>query len=308
MAVYLSEYIYPKARKELEEHYTVIDNMDHPEEIEAIILRTFEVSAEVMDRCPNLKVIGKHGVGCNTIDLDAAKQRGITVLNTPTANSNSVAELIVGLTLDIARNITAASEKTQNGEFKAVAPAAMTGMELSGKTLGLIGTGNIARRAAAILKGGFGVNVIGYDPFVSAEVMESWGYKKYETVPELIANADIINVSVPLTPATKDLIAGDTFDSFRKGAILINAARGGIVNEDDLYEALKAGKLRAAACDAFVQEPPTKNTTKLFELDNFIGTPHIGACAEEALQRMGEEVVSEVIRVLEGGEPSHRVV
>ncbi len=308
MAVYLSEYIYPEARKKLEEQYKVVDNMDHPEEIEAIILRTFEVSADVMDKCPNLKVIGKHGVGCNTIDLEAAKKRGIPVLNTPTANSNSVAELIVGLTLDIARNITVANEKTQRGEFKSIAPASMTGMELTGKTLGLIGTGNIARRAAAILQGGFGVKVIGYDPFVSREVMEKWGYEKYETVPELIANADIINVSVPLTPATKDLIAGDTFDCFRKGAILINAARGGIVNEDDLYEALKAGKLRAAACDAFVQEPPTRETTKLYELDNFIGTPHIGACAEEALVRMGEEVVSEVIKVLRGGEAAHRVV
>ncbi len=308
MTVFLKEYIHPDARRMLEEHCTVVDNFDNPDEIDAIILRSYPVDAEVMDKCRNLKLIGKHGVGCNTIDLAEAKKRGITVLNTPLANTNSVAELIVGLILNIARNITVAHEKTQEGAFPSIAPKEMTGMEVSGKTLGLIGTGNIARRAAQILHDGFGVKVIGYDPFVSKEAMEKMGYEKYETVPELIAASDIVNVSVPLTPATENLIAGETFNSFKKTAILVNAARGGIVNEADLYEALKAGKLRAAACDAFVNEPPTKENTNLYELENFIGTPHIGACAEEALYRMGDEVVREVIKVLGGAEPAHRVV
>ncbi len=307
MAVLLTEYIHPEARALLEAHCKVVDNLDHPEEIEAIIVRILDVNAEVMDKCPNLKVIGKHGVGCNTIDLDEAAKRGITVLNTPLANTNSVAELIVALILDIARNVTRAHEDSRDGKFTKVAPASMTGMEVSGKTLGLIGTGNIARRAATILENGFGVKVLGYDPFVSAEKMAQMGYTKVETVPELIAASDIVNVSVPLTPATKDLISGDTFNCFKKGAILVNAARGGIVNEADLYEALKAGKLRAAACDAFVQEPPSKANTNLYELPNFIGTPHIGACAEEALWRMGDEVVREILKVLDGGEPAHRV-
>jgi D-3-phosphoglycerate dehydrogenase len=308
MTVFLSEYIHPDARKQLENHFTVVDNFDRADEIDAIILRTFEVDAAVMDRCKNLKVIGKHGVGCNTIDLDEAKRRNITVVNTPTANTNSVAELIVALILNAARNVTVAHEKTQMGAFSRIAPAEMTGMEISNKTLGLVGTGNIARQAAKILHDGFGMNVIGYDPFVDQATMEKMGYRKYETVEELIAASDIVNVSVPLTPQTKDLISGDKFQYFRKGAILVNAARGGIVNEADLYHALKEGKLRAAACDAFVNEPPTRENTNLYELDNFIGTPHIGACAEEALYRMGEEVVAEVIRVLEGDEPKHRVV
>ena len=308
MTVFLSEHIHPDARKALEAVCTVVDNFDHPDEIDAIILRTFPVDASVMDRCKNLKVIGKHGVGCNTIDLEAAKARGIIVLNTPRANTNSVAELIVGLILDISRNITLAHEKSRDGKILKVAPAEMTGMEVSGKTLGLVGTGNIARRAAEILKNGFGVNVVGYDPFVTKESMEAMGFQKYDTVKELIAASDIVNVSVPLTPATKDLISGDIFDSFRKNAVLVNAARGGIVNESDLYHALKEGKLKAAACDAFVTEPPSAANTNLYELENFIGTPHIGACAEEALYRMGDEVVHEVIRVLNGEEPAHRVV
>lgn len=308
MSVYLSEYIDPTCRAKLEEKFEVVDNFDKPEEVEAIILRVFPVDAELMDKLPNLKIISKHGVGCNTIDLDAAKERGIIVTNTPGANANSVAELIVGLMLDICRNITVADRKSQAGEFASIAPASMTGIELTGKTLGLIGAGNIARIVGKILVGGFGAKVIAYDPYMPAEAMASFGYEKVETVAEIIERSDIVNVSVPLTPETENLIAGDMFDRFKPNAILVNAARGGIVNEADLYDALKAGKLRAAACDAFVTEPPTAANTNLYELDNFIGTPHIGAGTEEALVRMGEESVANVITVLEGGQPARRVV
>lgn len=308
MQVFVNEHIHPDARAILEEKFELVDNFNEPEKIVAIIVRAFDCTAEVMDRCPNLKVIAKHGVGYNTIDTAAAKERGIIVFNTPRANTNSVAELIVGLTLDICRNITLAHEKTQEHAFPKIAPAAMTGMEISGKVLGLIGTGNIARQTAEILGNGFGMKVVGYDPFVDRETMAKMGYEKYDTVEELVKVSDVVNLSVPLTPATENLIAGDMFDNFKPGAVLVNASRGGIVNEADLYEALKAGKLRAAACDAFVTEPPTKESTNLYELDNFIGTPHIGACAEEALWRMGTEVANEIINiVINGAEPAHRV-
>lgn len=181
-------------------------------------------------------------------------------------------------------------------------------MELTGKTLGLIGTGNIAQRTAAILTGGFGMKVVAYDPYVSAESMEKLGYQKYENVGDMIAQADVINISVPLTPGTKDLVSGEVFDRFRPGAILVNAARGGIVNEQDLYEALTSGKLRAAACDSFVTEPPSAENTALYNLPNFVGTPHIGATTYEALERMGTEIVDEVLQVLNGGEAKNRVV
>ena len=298
--VYLGEYIYPGAVETLKKYANVVDSFDDPEKIEGIILRNVKVDAALMDLCPNLKVIGKHGVGVNTIDLDEAKKRGIAVFNTPLANANSVAELIVGLMLNISRNITIAHNRSKVGEFDTIAPAELTGMELTGKTLGLIGTGNIARIVGRICANGFGMKVVGYDPFVSKEQMNEMGYEKYDTVPELIRNADVINVSVPLTAETADLIAGDVFDCFRPGAILINAARGGIVNESDLYTALKERKLRAAACDAFVQEPPSGEKCKLYELDNFIGTPHIGACAEESLVRMGTQVVDGMMEYLVG--------
>ncbi len=308
MQVFVNEHIHPNARKLLDEHFEVVDNFDEPEKVVAIIVRTFDATAEVMDRCPNLKVIAKHGVGYNTIDTAAAKERGIIVFNTPRANTNSVAELIVGLLLDICRNITLAHEKTQEHAFPKIAPAAMTGMEISGKTLGLVGTGNIARQTAEILRKGFGMKVVGYDPFVDRETMAKMGYEKFDTVEELVKISDVVNLSVPLTPATENLIAGEMFDKFKPGAVLINASRGGIVNEADLYDALKNKKIRAAACDAFVAEPPTKENTNLYELDNFIGTPHIGACAEEALERMGMEVAEELIKIIiNGGEPAHRV-
>lgn len=308
MTVYLSEYIHPDARKLLEERAEVVSTFDEGEKVDAIILRVLPVDAKVMDQCPNLKVIGKHGVGCNTIDLDEAKKRCIPVINTPRANTNAVAELIVGLTLNAGRNITLAHNMSQKGDFKTIAPREMTGVELSGKVLGLVGTGNIARRAAEILCKGFGMRVIGYDPYVTKEAMEQMGYEKYDEVNELIRNADIINVSVPFTPETVNLISGDSFNCFKKDALLINAARGGIVNEAGLYQALKEGKIRAAACDAFVEEPPTGANTNLYELDNFIGTPHIGAGTEESLYRMGMEVVQEVTSILDGAEPVHRVV
>lgn len=308
MSVFLCENIFEGARKRLESHYEIVNNFDDADEIEAIILRVFKVDKAIMDKCKNLRLIAQHGVGCDSIDLKEAKRRGITVLNTPGINSEAVAEMIVGLAIDISRNITLAYRKTKDGDFPTASPPTMIGTELHGKTVGLIGTGHIARLVAHIFHDGFNMEVLGYNPHVSKEKMAELGYKKYDSIQELIKASDIVNVSVPLTPETKNLIAGKTFDCFKPSAILINAARGGIVNEDDLYDALKERKLHAAACDAFVNEPPSGKNTKLFELDNFVGTPHIGGCSKDALIRVGNEVVDETLKVLSGGEPSHRVI
>ncbi len=307
MRVYLSEYIHPEAEQLLRMRAEIVDNFAEPEKIDAIIVRVLKVDKELMKKTKNLKVIGKHGVGCDTIDLLAAKENGIIVLNTPHANVNSVAELIVGLMLNISRNIVIADAGCHKGEYKQVAPKILTGIELSGKTLGLIGLGNIAKRTAEILRAGFGMKLVGYDPYISAETAKRLGIIKYEDIKDVIAHADVVNVSVPLTELTKNLLAGGVFKAFKPSAILINAARGGIVNEADLYTALKNKTIRAAACDAFVQEPPTVDN-KLLTLANFCATPHIGALTEEALYRMGMEVVEEILSVINGNEPKHRVV
>lgn len=307
MLIYLSEYIHPDAVRLIRQRAEITDNFDCIDEIDGIILRNINVDRDIISRSGKLKVIGKHGVGCNTIDLNAAREAGIPVVNTPKANTNSVAELIVGLILDISRNIAACDAKCRGEGFPRIAPPEMTGIELTGKTVGLVGMGNIARRMGEILKKGFDVTLVGYDPYCSKEQTDSYEIRKYEELNPMLEVSDIVNISVPLTPSTADLISEENFNHFRKNAVLVNAARGGVVNEDALYQALKDGKLRAAACDAFVEEPPS-GKNKLMTLDNFCATPHIGANTEEALWRMGMEVVEEVFDVIDGKEVKNRVV
>lgn len=308
MSVYLSEYVNPDALALLKDSkIKIVDNFDHPEEVEAIILRVFKVSAELMDKLPNLKLIAKHGAGYDSIDVKAAKERNIMVTYTPTANSLSVAELIVALAASGFRNIYKANVNIREGKYEKIAPAELVGHEISGKTVGLIGCGNIATMAANILKGGYGVTVLAYDPFLSKERIEMKGFTKVDDLKELISQSDIVNVSVQLNDNTRNMISGDIFDCFKKNSILINAARGGIVNEDDLYQALKDGKLYAAACDAFVNEPAKPETCKLLELDNFYATPHIGGSSAESLERTGFQTVEEVIRVLKGEDPKYPI-
>ena len=307
MTVYLSEYIDPAAEALLREQAKVTDSFDDPERIDAIILRNIPVTAELMDRCKNLKVIGKHGVGVNTIDLAAAKERGIRVINTPTANADSVAEMTVALFLALARKIPLADANCGRGAYDNIAPKELIGMELGGKTLGQIGMGNIAQRIARILREGFGCRVLGYDPFVSAEDAAVRGFEKVDDLFELLERSDLVNINVPLVKSTERMISGEAFDHFKPGALFVNAARGAVISEEDLCSALKAGKLRAAACDTFVNEPP-KGDNPLQSLPNFIATPHIGGNTEESLQRTGMEVVTETLRVLAGEAPAHAVI
>ena len=307
MKVYLREYIYPPAREKLAEKVEIVDNWDDIENIYGAIIRTDEVSRDTIEKAKNLKVIVKHGVGCNTIDLEAAKERGIPVVNTPTANMNAVAELIVGLMLDVSRNISQCDIVTRGEGFSRIAPPEMEGMELTGKTIGLVGMGNIARRAGEILKGGFDVKLVGYDTYIPREQADAWGIEQYDKLEDMLEVSDVVNISVPLTPETKGMIAAEQLDHMKPGAVLINAARGGIVDEDDLYDALKAKKIRGAACDAFVEEPPN-GKNKLMSLDNFVSTPHIGADSSESLERMGEQAVDLCLSVLVDGKKPERTV
>ena len=304
MTVYLSEYIYPEAVKKLREHATIVDNFDHIEEIDAIILRNISVTAEMMEQAKKLKVIAKHGIGCNTIDVKAAKERGIQVIYTPTANADSVAEMTVGLILALQRRICEANVKCRNSEFTTIAPSDFLGTEIMGKTFGQIGMGNIAQRIGHIMSAGFGARVLGYDPFVSAEEAAKRGFEKMDTLEELLEQSDMVNINVPLVKSTENMISGKLFDHFKPGAVFVNAARGAVINEDDLYNALVSGKLKAAACDTFVNEPPTAEN-KLLSLPNFSATPHLGGNTEDALRKAGTEVVEETLNVLAGKAPIH---
>lgn len=252
---------------------------------DALVVRSrTKVRQPLIDVCPNLKLIVRGGVGLDTIDVDYARSKGIEVRNTPLASSDSVAELAIGNMFMMARSLYKATEtmKAEKWEKKA-----FEGVEIGGKTLGLIGVGNIgkatAKRAAAL-----GMTVLAYDPYV-----KEFEYGKLVSLDELLAQSDYISLHLPKTKESADMIGAEQFAKMKDGVRIVNCARGGIINEDALYEALASGKVAAAALDVFAVEPPTD--WKLLKLENVIGSPHIGAATKEAQGRVGAEVAQIVI-------------
>ncbi len=307
MKIYIAEYMHRAAMDLLHSRAEVVDNLDNPEELDGAIVRVALFPKEIVEKTVNLKVIGKHGIGYDNIDVKAAKSRGIRVVYTPTANANSVAELIVSLFLACKRCVVTADALVRKSAYKNPGPKELTGYEIAGTTIGLVGVGKIACIVARIMRDGFGCQVLGYDPFITEEKAREIGIEKVTDLDDLLQRADCVNTSVPLTDSTRNMIDAPQLARMKPTAVLVNAARGGIVNEQALYNALKEKRLFAAACDAFVSEPPTADNP-LTTLDNFIATPHIGANTDEALFRIGTGVVEDVLRVLDGQEPLFPVV
>ena len=259
---------------------------------EGMVVRSrTKVLKDLIDVCPNLKVILRGGAGLDTIDHEYAKTKGIAVMNTPLANSKSVAELAIGYMLMLARSLYAATAtmKAEKWEKKA-----FTGDEIGGKTLGLIGIGNIGKETA-IRAIAMDMTVVAYDPFVK----ETSNGIKLVTLDELLAQADYISLHLPKTKESANMINTEQFAKMKKGVRIVNCARGGIVNEDALYEALTSGKVAGAALDVFNEEPP--NDWKLAKLDNVIASPHIGAATREAQARVGAEVAEKLIAFAKNG-------
>ena len=243
-----------------------------------------KIRQPLIDVCPNLKVIVRGGVGLDTIDADYARSKGITVMNTPRASSASVAELTIGFMFALARNLYKASStmKAEKWEKKA-----FEGDEIGGKTLGLIGIGNIGKEVA-IRANALGMTVIVYDPYVK----EAEGVKLV-TLEDVLARSDYISLHLPKTKESADMIGKPQFEKMKTGVRIVNCARGGILNEAALYEALTSGKVAGAALDVYAEEPPTD--WKLAKLDNVICSPHIGAATKEAQARVGAEVAEKLI-------------
>lgn len=306
MKIYLSEFIDPAAVEYLKEQAEVVDNFDSIEELDGIIVRGVPVGREIFEKAKNLKVVGRHGVGYEIVDTIAAKEFGVHVVNVPRANALSVAELVVARFLEMSRDLLKGNLGLREGRFTRIAPPELQGMEITGKTLGLIGMGNIPQIVARMMAAAFNVDVIGYDPFVDAEEAARRGIRKIDRLEDMLEQADLVNISLHKTPDTENMFSGDLFNHFKPNAVFVNTARGGIVNEDDLYEALKAGKLKAAAFDVFEVEPLPSNN-KLLTLDNFSATPHIGGNTAEALARTSMTVVQNVIHVIKG-EPAEGIV
>jgi len=250
-----------------------------------------KVRQPLLEVCPNLKVIVRGGVGLDTIDVEFARSKGIAVMNTPLASSASVAELTIGYMLALARSIYQATStmKAEKWEKKA-----FEGDEIGGKTLGLIGVGNIGKAVAARVAA-FGMNVVAYDPYVKAVS----GVKLVTSLDELLAQSDYISLHLPKTKESTGMIGKPQFDKMKNGVRIINCGRGGIVDENALYEALTSGKVAGAALDVFAEEPPTD--WKLLKLPNVIGSPHIGAATHEAQGRVGAEVAQILIDFAKNG-------
>ncbi len=306
MKVHVFELIHERALARLKERADVVDWNDPAardlSSADAVIVRAARVTRAMMEAAPRLRVVGKHGVGTDNIDLAAARELGKTVVYTPHANMESVAELAVAFMLTMARRIPYGYGQLRAGVFTSICPPALTGTELNGKTLGLVGLGRIGQRICAILRSGFGMRAAAFDPALPEGVFAELGVERADTLEEMLPQADYINISVPLIPQTANLLDARRLALCRPTAILVNTSRGGIVDEAALHDALSSGKLRAAASDVFAVEP-VRPDHPLFALPNFVGMPHIGATTEESLIRMGETVVDDVLGVLEGKAP-----
>jgi phosphoglycerate dehydrogenase-like enzyme len=247
-----------------------------------------------------LRVIARYGVGVDRVDLNATREKGIVVTNTPGANSASVAELTVGLMLALARMIPMANEATKAGKHPRI-----QGVSLESKVVGLLGLGAIGRRVARRLQG-FDCTILVYDPAVDASTAQECGA---ELCPqeEVVARSDFLSLHVPVLPETRGMVDATCIRQMKPGAFLVNTARGELVDEAALLEALQSGHLKGAALDAFAEEAPGADNP-LFALPQVIATPHMGAHTDGAVNAMGWGALRDCLAVLRGEEPAHRVV
>ena len=255
------------------------------------------ITEEVLDAAKNLKVIGVCSVGLNHINMDCAKAKGIQVFNAPGLNANAVAELTLSKMLDMSRHTMPANVDVkvnhQWDKYKFV------GRELRGRTLGILGFGRIGQLVAGLAHA-FKMNIVAYDPFLPDEKFGENNATKMETIEELLKVADYVTIHMPLLPTTKNLINAKSIETMKPDCIVLNMARGGIVNEQDMYEALKAGKIGGYATDVMVDElsEGADFNSPLFECDNFIVSPHLGAQTVDASRDIGAHIIAKVKEAL----------
>jgi D-3-phosphoglycerate dehydrogenase / 2-oxoglutarate reductase len=261
---------------------------------DAIVIRSAtKLTADVLERADRLKVIGRAGVGVDNVDIDAATRRGIVVANAPESTVVSAAEHTIGLLVALSRNIPQAHAALKQGRWER---GRYGGIELEGKTLGVLGFGRIGQQVARRALG-LGMRVVAYDPFVSKERFRELGVERVETPEEVYGAADFLTLHLPLTEETRGQIGKTAFEQMRDGVRLINAARGELVDETALLEALQSGKVGGAALDVFSAEP---YDGPLLQLDNVVVTPHLAASTEEAQDRAGLIVAEQVAAALDG--------
>ena len=264
---------------------------------EGVLVGMDRVGEVVLSRCPNLKVVSKHGVGVDNIDLKAAQKYGVVVANAPGTNSVSVAEMAFTLILTLARQLPYFFEQVKKKDWGAT----RFGLELEGKTIGIVGFGRIGKTVGQFANA-FGMKVLFFDPFISNDVSS---YQKV-TLEQLFREADFITLHAPLSDETREMVNDKLLALMKKEAYLVNTARGELINEDALYRSLKENRIAGAALDVFTHEPPFESP--LFSLPNVIATPHISSHTREANLKMGNIAAENIIRVFAGQEPLYRVV
>ena len=271
----------------------------------AVMVRSRKMTRERIASAPHLEIIAKHGVGVDKIDVAAATDAGVPVTITPEANSDAVADLALAMMLALSRHLLKADSDLKAGRF--TRREHYTGLELGGKTVGIIGLGRIGSRVARRCALGFGMTILAYDPFIDAEYAAQFHAELLETLESLLAAADYVTIHTPLTDLTKDMIREKQLRTMKPDAFIINTARGGIINEDDLYRALTENWIRGAGLDAFVKEPPLPDENPLLKLENILTTPHLGSVARESSIKMATQAAEEILRVVEGSRPKNPV-
>ncbi len=272
---------------------------------EGLIVRSAtQFRGDVLEKAVRMKVVGRAGAGVDNIDVELSSKKGIVVMNTPGGNSSAVAELTIGYILSLSRNIAPASMSMKNGKWEKSA-LAKTSVEIAGKTLGILGAGNIGSIVADRAKG-LKMEVMVYDPFLTEEKASSMGVKKMDDINDIYKCADYITLHLPKNEHTANLINKDAFDKMKKGVYIINCARGGIINEKDLLDALNSGRVKAAAIDVYDKEPPEPNHPLVMH-PNVTCTPHLGASSLEAQMNVAIAIANQIGDYLIYGEVKNAV-
>lgn len=312
MKILISDNLSPVGAKILEEAGIEVDVNTGlpPEELKKIIGRydglvirsSTKVTQDILESATNLKVVGRAGIGLDNVDIPAASQKGIVVMNAPDGNATTTAEHAITMMMSLSRNIPQATASMKAGKWE---KKKFMGREVTGKTLGIVGIGRIGGIAASRAQG-LKMKTIAYDPHMPKEMAEKIGVELV-SLEELAARSDYITVHVPMTKETKGLISTEFFKNMKKDAMFIDCARGGVCDEQALYDALRSGEIAGAALDVFAVEPTNRENNPLLELDNFICTPHLGASTSEAQENVAVIIAQQVASYLKKGAVTNAV-
>lgn len=297
MKVYLADAIAESARRRLAAHVEITDSFDAPEELDAIIVRQKYCTGDVIRRAKKCRIIQQHGTGLDRIDVEAARECGIPVCNTPGVNARSVAEYAVMLMLSLSKKAVAIDGKVRAGRIRAFGMPETIGLEMSGKKLGLLGSGHVAKHVEQIARDGFHMRVVYCSEHMTREEAERSGVELADSPEALFGSCDYVSLHKVLNGRTRHMINAEVLRHAKPGLIFVNTARGGLVDEKALYDALVSGRLAAAGLDVFEQEPPDPENP-LLKLEQVTAGMHVAGSTFDAMERNGRAVVDNVFAAL----------